>query len=321
MSLPRPPRPAGPRAMIDTSFWSMLASAHLPGEQYTEPAGDPGLFGPDSAIWYVHSDVSGVLGGVSGLMLGALNEPVTHGTNRFSEYLHDPVKRLGFTSSFVMGVTYGSTPAAEKLLHTVRTMHKRVHGTMPDGRTFSATSSEDIIWTGATQAYSAMRAHQRYHPRPLRGGDLDRYFADYAVISRKLGATDVPASRAEVEDYFQMMRPRLTVSEEVLGALRFLRGPFGTDPLSRAGSTVISRAAAELLPDWAKNLMGLRSRSPISPWMARAGGHTITRALRYGVRWRMVEEAHARVAAGVARGAAAPSEAVRSEPSKAALTG
>src|ERR1700739_3206267 len=42
------------RAMIDDSYWSMLAAAHLPGEQYTEPVGDPGLFGPDSAIWYVH---------------------------------------------------------------------------------------------------------------------------------------------------------------------------------------------------------------------------------------------------------------------------
>src|SRR5512139_1202063 len=199
------------RTAIDDSFWSMLAAAHLPGEQYTEPLGDPGLFGPDSAIWHVHSDVSGVLGGVSGLLLGTLNEPVTHGTNRFSNYMQDPIKRLGFTSSFVMGMTYGSTPVAEKLADIVQKMHRRVQGTMPDGRTFSATSSPDIIWTGVTQAYSAMRAHERYHPKPLRGRDIDRYYADYAVISQMLGAQDVPSSRDEVEDYFTMMRPRLTV--------------------------------------------------------------------------------------------------------------
>jgi uncharacterized protein (DUF2236 family) len=286
-----------PRTAIDESYWAMMASAHLPGEQYSEPVGDPGLFGPDSAIWKVHGDVSGVLGGVAGLLLGTLNEPVTHGTNRFSDYLQDPIKRLGFTASFVMGVTYGSTPVAEKLIGTVRAMHKRVHGAMPDGRTFSATSSADIIWTGATQAYAIACAHERYHPDPLRGADLDRYFAEYAVISEKLGATDPPRSRADIEDYFQAMRPRLTVSEEVLSAVRFLRAPYGSDHASRTSSMIVSRAATELLPLWAKTLLGLRPRAPLSPLAARTAGHVITRTLRYGVRFRMIEEARARATA------------------------
>src|SRR5690242_16140700 len=227
-----------PRTAIDDAYWAMLASAHLPGEQYTEPVGDPGLFGPDSAIWYVHGDVSGVLGGVSGLLLGTLNEPVTHGTNQHSDYLQDPIKRLGFTASFVKGVTYGSTPVAEKLTGTIRTMHKRVHGTMPDGRPYSATSSDDIIWTGTTQAYSAARAHLRYHPKPLRGRALDEYFANYAVISEKLGAVDVPKSRDDVDDYFAMKRPSLTVSEETLQVIRFLRGAYGKDKGTQLGSLV-----------------------------------------------------------------------------------
>ncbi|WP_051107782.1 oxygenase MpaB family protein [Actinomadura atramentaria] len=283
--------------MIDDAYWAMLAAAHLPGEQYTEPVGDPGYFGPDSAIWYVHGDVSGVLGGVSGLLLGTLNEPVTHGTNQHSNYLQDPIKRLGFTASFVMGVTYGSTPVADKLTGTIRAMHKRVHGTMPDGRPYSATESADIIWTGVTQAYSAARAHVRYHPRPLRGRDLDRYFADYAVISEKLGATGVPKSRADVEDYFAMMRPRLTVSEETLEAIRFLRGAYGDDAGTRLGSLVLSRAATDLLPDFAKKLLGFTPRTPVGPIAARSAGTAIVRTLRYGVRWRNIEEAHARVGA------------------------
>jgi uncharacterized protein (DUF2236 family) len=282
------------RAAIDESYWAMMASAHLPGEQYAEPIGDPGLFGPGSAIWKVHGDVSGVVGGVSGLLLGALNEPVTHGTNRFSDYMRDPIKRLGFTASFVMGVTYGATPVAEKLIDTVRTMHRRVQGTMPDGRTFSATDSADIIWTGATQAYAIARAHQRFHPRPLRAADLDRYFAEYAVISERLGAVDPPRTRADMEDYFAMMRPRLTVSEEVLEAVQFLRAPYGTDLMAKAGSLVLNRAATDLLPAWAKRLLGLHPRNPVTPLAARAAGHALTRMLRYGVRHRRIEAAHAR---------------------------
>lgn len=286
-----------PRTAIDRAYWAMMASAHLPGEQYTDPPGDPGLFGPASAIWYVHGDVSGVVGGVAGLLLGTLNEPVTHGTNRFSDYLEDPVRRLGFTASFVLGVTYGSTPMAERLIATVRAMHRRVHGTMPDGRAFSATDSGDITWTGVTQAYAVARAHVRYHPRPLRGADLDNYFADYAHISARLGAVDVPSSRRQVEDYFAAMRPSLTVSEEVLETARFLRGAYGSDPATRAGSLLLSRVATDILPDWAKRLLGLAPRTPAAPLAARAAGEALVRTLRYGVRFRMIEEAEARCAA------------------------
>jgi uncharacterized protein (DUF2236 family) len=282
------------RTAIDDAYQAMLAGAHLPGEQYTEPVGDPGLFGRDSAIWKVHGDVSGVVGGVSGLLLGTLNEPVTHGTNRFSDYQRDPIKRLGFTSSFVRGVTFGSTPAAEKLIETVRAMHRRVHGAMPDGRSFSATDSADIIWTGATQAFSIARAHLRYHPDPLRGPALDRYFAEYAVISERLGAVDPPRSRADVEDYFATMRPRLTVSEETLETVRFLRSAYGSDPVSRAASLVVNRAATDLLPEWAKTLLGLRPRDPFTPFAARAAAHLLVTTLRYGVRNRMIEQAYVR---------------------------
>ncbi|MCO6006215.1 DUF2236 domain-containing protein [Actinoallomurus purpureus] len=289
-----------PRISIDDAFWAMMAAAHLPGEQYTEPPGDPGLFGPDSAIWHVHGDVSAVLGGVSGLILGTLNEPVTHGTNRFSDYLQDPIKRLGFTASFVLGMTYGSTPVAERLAATVTAMHQRVRGAMPDGRTFSATDPDDILWVGITQAYSVARAHVAYHPRPLTGPDLDRYFAEYAVINEMLGARDSPRTLAEAEDYFTAMRPRLTVSEEVLQAVAFLRRPKGAGPATRISSALLARVATDLLPDWALALLGGR---PPLPYATRAAGHALVRTLRYGVRYRMIDEARARCAA-------APVEAV-----------
>jgi uncharacterized protein (DUF2236 family) len=293
-----------PRTSIDEAFWAMMAAAHLPGEQYTDPPGDPGLFGPGSAIWHVHGDVSAVLGGVSGLILGTLNEPVTHGTNRFSDYLQDPIKRLGFTASFVLGMTYGSTPVAEKLAATIRAMHRQVRGTMPDGRPFSATDPGDIVWVGITQAYSIARAHVRYHPRPLEGRDLDRYFAEYAVINQRLGAPDSPRTLAEADDYFASMRPRLTVSEEVLQAVHFLRRPYGSATATRASSMLLSRVATDLVPGWALNLLGLRPRLPFAPCATRAAGEALMRTLRYGVRYRMIDEARARCATNRAETAA-----------------
>src|SRR4051812_13173725 len=162
-----------PKRAIQQAWLKTLSADGLPGVQFSEPVGDPGLFGPDSAIWYVHSDVVGLVGGLSGLLLGALHQPTLHGTNRHSAYSDDPLARLGRTASFVNAMTWGSTPVAEKACDLVRKMHRQVEGTMPDGRPYSANDDDQLIWTAMTQAYSVMRAHRRYHPRPLEGERID----------------------------------------------------------------------------------------------------------------------------------------------------
>src|SRR6266487_1033341 len=45
----------------------------FPQEQYTDPPGDPGFFGPGSATWHVHGDASMLIGGISALMLQTLH--------------------------------------------------------------------------------------------------------------------------------------------------------------------------------------------------------------------------------------------------------
>jgi uncharacterized protein (DUF2236 family) len=175
-------------------------------------------------------------------------------------------------------------------------MHERVRGAMPDGRTFEATGSDDIIWVGITQAYSISRAHQRYHPDPLRGSDIDRYFADYAIISEKLGAVDPPRSLADAEDYFATVRSRLSVSEEVLETVRFLRKPYGSNAGAKAASMVLNRAATDVLPGWSKDMLGLGPRTPLTPLAARAACEALLRTLRFGVRRKYLEQAYARCA-------------------------
>jgi uncharacterized protein (DUF2236 family) len=255
----------GPRQAIKETWWKTVSADGLPGVQFSEPAGDPGLFGPESAIWHVHSDVVCLVGGLSGLLLGALHQPTMHGTNQHSSYSADPLARLGRTASFVNAMTYGSTPVIDKTCDMVRKMHKHVRGDMPDGRSYSADDSDQLIWTGMTQAYSVMRAHLRYHPNPLQGTRIDEYYEQYAQFAIKLGATKpVPINRAEVEDYFRDMRPLLTFAEETAELADFFRQPFGPDPISKAGSLIITRAAFDTMPAWAQRLYGIRSASRIS---------------------------------------------------------
>jgi uncharacterized protein (DUF2236 family) len=254
-----------PRQAIKDNWLRTVSADGLPGVQFSEPVGDPGLFGPGSAIWHVHSDVVCLVGGLSGLLLGALHQPTMHGTNQHSSYTDDPLARLGRTASFVNAMTFGATPVIDKACDMVRKMHNRVNGAMPDGRPYDANNDDQLIWTGMTQAYSVMRAHLRYHPHPLEGERIDEYYAQYAQFAINLGAAKpVPSSRAEVDEYFREMRPYLTFAEETAELADFFRRPFGPDPLSKAGSLVIMRAAFDTMPGWAQRLYGIRSASKIS---------------------------------------------------------
>jgi uncharacterized protein (DUF2236 family) len=246
-----------PKQAIRSAWLRALTADGLPGVQFDEPVGDPGLFGPGSAIWHVHSDVVGLVGGLSGLLLGALHEPTLYGTNQHSSYSDDPLARLGRTASFVNAMTWGSMPVVEKTTDMVRKMHKRVRGTMPDGRPYSADDDDQLIWTGMTQAYSIMRAHLRYHPDPVEGERIDEYYEQYAQFAVWLGATKhVPSNRVEVDEYFREMRPYLTFAEETAELAEFFRRPFGTDPASKAASSIVMRAAFDAMPSWAQRLYG-----------------------------------------------------------------
>jgi uncharacterized protein (DUF2236 family) len=254
-----------PRSAIRSSWLKTVGADGLPGVQFSEPAGDQGLYGPDSAIWYVHGDVAGLVGGLSGLLLGALHQPTMYGTNQHSSYSDDPLARLGRTASFVNAMTWGSTPVVEHTCDIVRKLHRQVRGTMPDGRSYSADDSDQLIWTAMTQAHCVMRAHLRYHPKPVSGARIDEYYAQYSRFAIELGATTpIPTNQAEVADYFRDMRPQLTFAEETAELADFFRRPFGPDPVAKAASLIITRAAFDTLPNWAQRLYGIRGASRIS---------------------------------------------------------
>jgi uncharacterized protein (DUF2236 family) len=248
-----------PKDTIRQNWVKTLSADGLPGVQFDEPVGDQGLYGPGSAIWYVHGDVVGLVGGLSGLLLGALHQPTMHGTNQHSSYSDDPIARLGRTASFVNAMTWGSMPVVEHTCDLVRKMHRHVRGEMPDGRPYAADDSDQLVWTAMTQAHSIMRAHLRYHPKPLTGERIDEYYTQYSEFAIRLGATTpVPTNREEVEDYFRDMRALLTFAEETADLLEFFQRPIGDDPVARVASRTISRAAFDTMPAWAKRLYGAR---------------------------------------------------------------
>jgi uncharacterized protein (DUF2236 family) len=261
-----------------------LAADRLPFEQYTDPPGDPGLFGPGSVTWRVHADPSMLVGGLAALMLQTLHPLAIAGVEEHSNYRDDPLGRLSRTGSFVTGTTFGSTEAAERLIKLVRGIHRKVHGTAPDGRPYSADDPDLVTWVHVTEVSSFLRAHQRFTPFPVRGDQADRYFHETAVIAERLGGEGIPRSRLAVRAYYRHIRPDLEAGEQALGAIEFLAKPMrgrGANPVMTAAHQVVIQAAIGLLPPWARDMLGLPQPGLVGQAVVLPAAHLLLGGLRF----------------------------------------
>ncbi len=225
------------------------------GIEYDAPAGDPGLFGPDSVTWRIHADFPGMLsGGLCALMLQTLHPQALAGVWDHSNFREDLVGRLRRTTDFVTGSTYAGRDEAERLIARVRAIHARVQGTTADGTPYRADDPALLTWVHTTESYGFLQGYRRYC-RPVPTALADAYYAETARVAEALGATGVPASEAEVVAYFDSVRDTLRYDErsrEVLAVLSRMRLPVPMAGLSR---DLFLGAGAALLPDWADRLL------------------------------------------------------------------
>lgn len=270
----------GIRGLLMSPIRAALDSSRFPQEQYTDPPGDPGLFGPGSVAWKVHGDPLMLVGGVSALMLQTLHPLAMAGVADHSDFRERPYARLSRTASFVTATTYGSKAVATSVIETVKARHQRVVGTAPDGRPYAAGDPELLRWVHVAEVASFLEAHTRYHPFPARGEDIDRYYDETAVVAEMLGATDVPRSRVEVAAYFEHVRPELVGGEQALETIRWIRNPSGLRPPERAAYEVLVNAAADLLPAWARDLLGLHRIMPVAVGVVRPATWVALRMLK-----------------------------------------
>lgn len=268
----------------------------FPAEQYHSPRGDPGLFGPDSVAWRVHGSPSCLVGGLSALMLQTLHPLALAGVVEHSSYREDPLGRLARTSSFVAGTTFGSTAVAQELVRIVTAIHGRVRGTTVDGRPYAASDPALLTWVHVTEVDSFLRAYQRYRGRPLAAATADRYLAETARLARMMGAAEVPVTTAEVRDYYAAVRPALAIDEATREALAFLRRPPVRDADVAGAYLLVTRAAADLMPHWARRLIGHR-RWPGEPVALRAAARLLVAAFGWAGENPAERQARARVAA------------------------
>jgi len=232
-----------------------LTGLSLGDVNYSEPAGDPGLFGPDAVCWRIHSDFPAMLcGGISALMLQMLHPLALAGVWDHSNFREDMLGRLRRTSQFVAATTFAPTNEAERLIERVRKIHAQVNGIAPDGSPYSAEDAALLTWVHVCEVYSFMRGYLRYRNPNLSLKIQDNYYAEVALIATKLGAEEVPSSANEIEAYLQGMRGELVYNDRTATVMQALFNAPTPSTLTKPMGRSITMAGFDLLPDWAMRM-------------------------------------------------------------------
>ncbi|PSL02131.1 uncharacterized protein (DUF2236 family) [Haloactinopolyspora alba] len=221
---------------------------------------DLGLFGPDSVSWRVHREPVLWLAGIRALYLQALHPRAVAGVVQNSDFRRDCWARLMRTAEYVGTVVYGTTDDAEAAGRRVRAVHDRLRGVDPfTGERFRVDDPELLRWVHVTEVESFVTTARRAG-LALTDDETDAYYTEQVRAAALVGLdpSTVPAATSEVHDYYERMRPELTLTAEGRDVARFLAAP----PMPRALAWTVGRpawlsvsgVAFALLPRWARRL-------------------------------------------------------------------
>lgn len=240
-----------------------------------------GLFGPQSVVWRVHADATSMMvGGVSGLLLQMLHPAVLAGVWDHSNFRTDMHGRLRRTARFIAVTTYGGPEDATAAIARVRRIHDHVGGVLPDGTAYRAGDPALLAWVHVTETWSFLAAWRRYGEPRMSTADQDRYFAEMAQIGEALGADPVPRSKAEAQALIARSRSELVCDERTREVARMVLTQKAPSPAAAPFMDLTLKAGVDLLPDWAREMHGLRSR-PLATPAVRAATLTLAKSLRW----------------------------------------
>ena len=272
---------------IAEDFTSQVGN-HDQREIFAEPPGDPGLIGPGTVSWRLHSDVSSVAtAGIASIIMELLHPSVMAGVGRQSNYREQPYRRARTTFGWVIVNTFGNTKAAEKMIERVKRMHSRVNGTREDGVPYRALDPELIAWVHTMIPWGVMTAYEKFNG-PLTTAEKDTYLSEQSIIGLMSGAEEVPTSVAGLEAFVDEMRPKLAVGPMLEEFFDFLiDGPLGPKvppgPVGNRLKRFQVASGMSLAPRWAQEMTGF-DRPEIQQRLLQAPAmHAYARLLRWSM--------------------------------------
>lgn len=224
---------------------------------------DAGLFLPTDAPWVVHGDLATLIGGIRALLMQALHPGTLAGVATHSRYESDPLGRLAGTTRWLTVTTFGSCQAIDDEAGRVNRMHQRVVGSFTTGtgeiRNYQASDPDLLLWVHIAFTNSFLTAHELYGAEAIPGG-ADNYVAQWAKSVTRLGLSDAPMSKAELDETLMgyVKRNELAISENAAKVISFIQRP----PLPKVASLVYAllyQAAVASIPNPYRKLLNLRT--------------------------------------------------------------
>jgi uncharacterized protein (DUF2236 family) len=236
-----------------------------PTIDFSRPQGEPALIPPDSISWRIFKNpVAVFIGGVTAVLLEFAEPRVRDGVWQHSSFRTDPLTRLRRTGLAAMITVYGPRSKAEAMIEGVVRRHERVTGWTSEGEPYGANDPVLLDWVQATAGFGFTEAYHAY-VRCLTADEREALFAEALPSARLYGATGAPASQAELDALFEVMRPRLVASRIIFEFLQIMEHvpilPVPARPVQR----VLLKAAVEILPVWLRERLGLGPRWTLQP--------------------------------------------------------
>jgi uncharacterized protein (DUF2236 family) len=224
-------------------------------------AADDGLFGPGSVTWRLMGEPIMWVAGFRALYLQALHPRTMRGTWQNTAFT-DPKEawgRLARTTGFVRIRTFGSMAEVDRAGRRIRKVHASLSAVDTDGTTFRIDEPEQLLWVHCGEVASYVDVARRAG-MPLCGHDLDRFVDEQRKSAAIVGLdpADVPASVAELDAYYDVMRPKLRACPEAKMALRSSFNPSVPRMLTplKLVAPPFSALAFATLPRWARKMYG-----------------------------------------------------------------
>jgi uncharacterized protein (DUF2236 family) len=153
------------------------------------------------------------------------------------------------TGLAAMVTVYGARSRAEAMIHGIVRRHDAVHGTTSEGQAYQANDPFLLNWVQATATFGFMQAYHTY-VRPLSAEERDRLLAEAMIAAGLYGATEAPRNQAELDLFFEIMRPRLVPSPVIIEFLSIMENVEALPTMARPLQHALVKAGIALLPAW-----------------------------------------------------------------------
>jgi uncharacterized protein (DUF2236 family) len=222
---------------------------------------DDGLYGPGSVTWRILGEPVMWVGGLRAMYLQALHPRTMRATWQNTAFARpgEAWGRFERTLEFVRLRTYGTTEEAERAGRRVRKIHAMLTGVDTDGSVIRLDEPELLTWVHCGEIASYVNIASRCS-MGLSRADLDQFVNEQRRSAALVGLdpAQVPGTMAEMDAYYQRMRPRVYACLEARQAL--VRSYFPDIPWPFTGLKLVvpplNTLAFSSLPRWARRKYG-----------------------------------------------------------------